>query len=131
MSNQGTGGKGEKNTPASSSMAAGRGGPLGVKGVSVLAHYSSQAWAWCLDMDMQNSTAQSSFLLAGWGGQQIPTCNGSRFSCMALRLYHAATGGRVGCEGGLRRRRAAVTSHPGAILTYQITSPIEAGWLDC
>lgn len=51
-----------------------------------------------------------------------------------LALDHglaACWGGMVGEGGDLRRGQAAVTSHPGAILTYQITSPIEAGWLDC
>lgn len=108
-----------------------RGGPRGVKGVLFLLITACKHGAWCLDMRREKSQHSTVLiLLSSRGGQPIPTCNGSRFSCMALCLYRAVTVGRVG-GGGLRRRRAAVTSHPGAILTYQITSPIEAGWLDC
>lgn len=66
----------------------------------VLAHYSLQAWGMVpghAKKKSQHSTVL--ILLSSRGGQPIPTCNGSRFSCMALCLYRAVTVGRVGGGG--------------------------------
>lgn len=129
---------GKKDTPESSSIAAGHGGPRGVEGWLLLLitpytvqHAGHGHGAWTCKTAQHRPHLAGAAGVAGWSTHShLQWIDHGLAACPAVVPCCDCSVGQ-GVEGGLRRSRAAVTSHPRAILTYQITSPIEAGWLDC